>query len=167
MRFLTLRDQFTRTIVGFGLQAAPLDGVALCRMFNQAIAGQGLPARLSLDHDPLFTFQRWQANLRILEIEEIQTVPYAPVSHPFIERFIGTLAPESIWTTVFSGTSMTWKRSWRLSGVITTGRVRTKGWRATRRRKRRTLKGPNLPTSTTTPGSRTAMGYSNCQSPHE
>src|ERR1017187_6493470 len=78
----------------FGLQAAPLDGVALCRMFNQAIAGQGLPARLSLNHDPLFTFQRWQANLRLLEIEAIQTVPYAPVSHPFIERLIGTLRRE-------------------------------------------------------------------------
>ena len=63
-------------------------------MFNQAIAGQGLPARLSLDHDPLFTFQRWQANLRLLEIEAIQTVPYAPVSHPFVERLIGTLRRE-------------------------------------------------------------------------
>ena len=77
------------------------------------------------------------------------------------------LCVESIWTTVFSGTSMTWKRSWRLSGVITTGRVRTKGWRATRRRKRRALESPNLPTSTITLGSRTVMGYSNCQSPHE
>jgi putative transposase len=90
---LVVMDQFTRTIVGFGLQAGPVDGVALCRMFNQAIADQGLPARLSLDHDPLFTFKRWQANLRILEIEAIQTVPYAPVSHPFIERLIGTLRP--------------------------------------------------------------------------
>ena len=40
---LVVMDQFTRTIVGFGLQAGPVDGVALCRMFNQAIAGQGLP----------------------------------------------------------------------------------------------------------------------------
>ena len=42
--------------------------MALCRMFNQAISGQGLPVRLSLDHDPLFEFQRWQANLRILGV---------------------------------------------------------------------------------------------------
>jgi putative transposase len=90
---LVVMDQFTRTIVGFGLQVGPVDGVALCRMFNQAIADQGLPARLSLDHDPLFAFRRWQANLRILEIEAIQTVPYAPVSHPFIQRLIGTLRP--------------------------------------------------------------------------
>jgi hypothetical protein len=58
------------------------------------LRGQGLPALLSLDHDPLFTFQRWQANLRLLEIEAIQTVPYAPVSHPFIECLIGTLRRE-------------------------------------------------------------------------
>jgi hypothetical protein len=38
-------------------------------MFNRAICGQGLPVRLSFDHDPLFQFQRWQANLRVLGIE--------------------------------------------------------------------------------------------------
>jgi uncharacterized protein YbjT (DUF2867 family) len=43
-----------------------------------------------LDHDPLFGFARWQANMRILEIEPIQTVPYVPRSHPFIKRLIGT-----------------------------------------------------------------------------
>jgi putative transposase len=63
-------------------------------MFNQAIAGQGLPGRLSLHHDPLFGFARWQANLRILEVEPIKTVPYVPRSHPFIERLIGTIRRE-------------------------------------------------------------------------
>ena len=29
-------------------------------------------------------------DLRILEIDEIKTVPYVPLSHPFIERLIGT-----------------------------------------------------------------------------
>jgi hypothetical protein len=28
-------------------------------------------------------------NLRVLEIEEIKSVPYTPVSHPFVERLIG------------------------------------------------------------------------------
>jgi len=46
------------------------------------------------DHDPLFRFHRWLANLRVLEIEEIKSVPYAPVSHPFVERLIGTLRRE-------------------------------------------------------------------------
>ena len=65
---LVVMDQFTRRIVGFGVQAIAVDGPALCRMFNQAISGQGLPTRLSTDHDPLFQFHRWQANLRILEV---------------------------------------------------------------------------------------------------
>jgi len=36
---LVVMDQFTRRIVGFGVQAAALDGPGLCRMFNQAISG--------------------------------------------------------------------------------------------------------------------------------
>jgi putative transposase len=73
----------------------------LCRMFNQAIAGQGLPVRLSLDHHPLFCFERWKANLRILEIETIRTVPHVPVSHPFIERLVGTIRREYLDAVLF------------------------------------------------------------------
>jgi putative transposase len=36
----------------------------------------------------------WLANLRVLEINEIKSVPPVPVSHPFIERLIGTLRRE-------------------------------------------------------------------------
>jgi putative transposase len=53
-----------------------------------------LPVRLSFDHDPLYRFQRWQANLRILEGETVQTVPRVPRSHPFVERLIGSLRRE-------------------------------------------------------------------------
>src|SRR5438132_10492643 len=49
---------------------------------------------LSTDHDPLFRFHRWLANLRVLEIDEIKSVPYASVSHPFVERLIGTIRRE-------------------------------------------------------------------------
>ena len=91
---LIVMDQFTRRIVGFGVQAVAVDGPALCRMFNQAISGQGLPKRLSTDRDPLFRFHRWQANLRILGVETVQTVPQVPWSHPFIERLIGTIRRE-------------------------------------------------------------------------
>src|SRR5215467_13901536 len=38
---LVVMDQFTRRIVGFGIHAGIVDGVALCRMFNRAIRGQG------------------------------------------------------------------------------------------------------------------------------
>jgi putative transposase len=72
---LVVMDQLTRRIIGFVVQAVAVDGPALCRMFNQAIAGQGLPQRLSFDHDPLFKFERWQANLRVLKIESVRSVP--------------------------------------------------------------------------------------------
>jgi putative transposase len=102
---LVVMDQSTRRIIGFGVQAGTVDGVALCRMFNRAIRGQRqLPNYLSSDNDPLYRFHQWQANLRILEVTEIKTVPYVPVSHPFVERLIGTLRREYLdhmlfWTT--------------------------------------------------------------------
>ena len=58
---------------------------------------QGLPTRLSTDHDPLFQFHRWPANLRLLDVERVQTVPLVPWSHPFVEQLIGTLSAGSIW----------------------------------------------------------------------
>ena len=87
-------DVFSRRIIGFGVEPADIDGVSLCRMFKHAVAGQLLPKRLSCDHDPLLRFHRWLANLRVLEIEEIKSVPWAPVSHPFVERLIGTIRRE-------------------------------------------------------------------------
>jgi hypothetical protein len=42
----------------------------------------------------LFEFHRWKANLRILDIGEIKTVPYVPLSQPFVERVIGTVRRE-------------------------------------------------------------------------
>ena len=65
-------DVFSRRIIGFGGGAANLDGTQVCRMFNQAIAKQSPPKYLSSDHDPLFRYQRWRANLWVLEIEEIK-----------------------------------------------------------------------------------------------
>ena len=91
---LLVMDQFTRRIVGFGVHAGEVDGVALCRMFNTAISTQGTPHYLSSDNDPLFRFHQWKANLRILEIEKIKSIPYTPISHPFIERLIGTVRRE-------------------------------------------------------------------------
>jgi hypothetical protein len=60
-----------------------VDGVALCRMFHRAIRGHSLPKYLSSDHDPLYRFHQWQANLRVLDITEVKSVPYEPLSHPF------------------------------------------------------------------------------------
>ena len=98
---LLVMDVFTRRIVGFGIEKANIDGVSVCRMFNQAISSEHLPKRISTDHDPLFRFHRWLANLRVLEIEELKSVPYTPVSHPFVERLIGTIRREYLDHTFF------------------------------------------------------------------
>src|SRR6516162_1239605 len=92
---LVVMDQYTRRIIGFGVHAGTVDGGALCRMFNRAIRGQRrMPNFLSSDNDPLYRFNQWQANLRILDVTEIKSVPYVPVSHPFVERLIGTVRRE-------------------------------------------------------------------------
>ena len=49
----------------------------------------------------MYRFSRWQQNLRILDVQEIKTVPYAPLSHPFVERLIGTIRRECLDRTLF------------------------------------------------------------------
>src|SRR5258708_5388689 len=92
---MLVMDVFTPRIIGFSISPTSIDGMSVCRMFNCATAGQPKPKYLSTDHDPLFRFHRWLANLRVLEIEEIKSIPSAPVSHPFVERLIGTIRRES------------------------------------------------------------------------
>ena len=70
-------------------------------MFRHAIRGQSPPKYLSSDHDPLYRFHQWQANLRVLEVTEIKTVPYVALSHPFVERLIGTIRREYLDRTLF------------------------------------------------------------------
>ena len=91
---MVVMDIFTRRIIGFGVSAANLDGIRVCRMFNRAVARQPSPRHLSSDHDPLFRSHRWRANLRLLEVEEIKTIPGTPRSHAFVERLIGTIRRE-------------------------------------------------------------------------
>ena len=78
-------DKYSRRIIGFGVHAGTVDHVALCRMFNRAI--------------------RWQLEmpkyLRVLEVTEIKKVPYVPLSHPLVERLIGTLRRECLDRTLF------------------------------------------------------------------
>ncbi len=102
---LVVMDHFTRRIIGLAVHVGDVDGVALCRMFNKVITGITPPKYLSSDNDPLFEYHRCQANLRVLEVDEIKAVPEVPVSHPFIERLIGTIRREFLdyilfWNTV-------------------------------------------------------------------
>jgi len=99
---LVVMDQFMRQIIGFGVHPAhAMDGRALCRLFHHATSRKGLPDSLSSDHDPVFRFHQWQANLRILGIHEVKTIPFVPVSHPFVERLIGTIRREYLDQILF------------------------------------------------------------------
>ena len=98
---MVVMDQYTRRIIGFGVHAGNVDGPTLCRMFNDATSGHGWPERLNSDNDPLFQYHRWKANLRVLEIEEIKSLPHVPMSHPFVERLIGNVRRELLDQTFF------------------------------------------------------------------
>ena len=39
--------------------------------------------------------------MRILEIEEIKSLPHVPMSHPFVERLIGSIRRELLDQTLF------------------------------------------------------------------
>jgi putative transposase len=130
---LVVMDQYTRRIIGFGVHAGTVDGVALCRMFNHAIRWQlWMPNYLSSDNDPLYRFHQWQANLRILEVTEIKSIPYVPLSHPFVERLIGTLRREYLDHTLFWTTAIS-KTSCSISGRTSTTIARIPHWKGERR----------------------------------
>jgi putative transposase len=76
-------------------------GPTLCRMFNDATSGHDWPKYISSDNDPLFQSHRWKANLCVLEIDEIKSLPHVPMSHPFVERLIGSIRRELLDQTLF------------------------------------------------------------------
>lgn len=94
-------DHYTRRIIGFAVHAGVLDGPNVCRMFHRIIAGTHRPRYLSSDNNPLFRYHQWKANLRILDIKEVKTVPYVPLSHPFVERLVGSVRREFLDQTPF------------------------------------------------------------------
>jgi putative transposase len=98
---LLVMDQFTRRIIGFAVHAGIVDGPALCRMFNRAVRGHPMPRFLSSDHNPLYRYHRWRANMRIRKITPVKNIPYLPLSHPFVERLIGTVRRECQDKTLF------------------------------------------------------------------
>ena len=149
-------DVFTRRIIGFGVERADVDGVAVCRMFNRAIARQPLPKHISTDHDPLFRFHRWLANLRVLEIE-IKTIPHVPVSHPFVERLIGTIRRELL-DRMFFWNAAIWSGSCRNSAASTTAVAFISRLAVVRRMKRRVRHALALPRSIHIDGRRIAKG---------
>jgi hypothetical protein len=44
---------------------------------------------------------RWKANLRVLDIKELKSLQHVPMSHPFVERLIGSIRRELLDHTLF------------------------------------------------------------------
>ena len=92
---MVVMDRSTRRIIGFAVCVGTPDGPTRCRTLGEVVDREGLlPKSLGSDHHPLFEFHRWKANLRVLEINEVKTVPNVLISHPFVERLIGTIRRE-------------------------------------------------------------------------
>ncbi len=98
---LVVMDVWSRKIIGFLTHAGTVDGPMICRMFNRIVSKQNPPHYISTDNDPLFQFHRWKANLRIMEIKEVKSIPFTPISHPYVERIIGTIRRECLDQTLF------------------------------------------------------------------
>jgi transposase InsO family protein len=99
---MVVMDQYSRRIVGYAaMKADALTGEDICCMFNRILADLQPPKRLSHDNDQLFYFHRWQTNMDILEVREIWSVPYVPMSHPYVERLIGTTRREFLDRILF------------------------------------------------------------------
>jgi len=82
---------------------------------------------LSCCMEPLFRFHRWRANLRILDIEELEFVAFVPCSHTFIEQLIGTLRHEYLDQT-FSWNGLDLHRRLIDSPPTTTSDVSMPDW---------------------------------------
>ena len=89
----------------FGIKVSCFSVGRIIRKYNKSHPGDNGPSWLTfIGHmkDSLwFEFHHWQANLRIIDVDEIKSVPGNPTSHPFIERVIGTCRREVLDHTLF------------------------------------------------------------------
>jgi len=95
-------------------------------MFKQAIPGAAVPKYLSSDHDPLYLFHQWQANLRVLEVQEIKTVPYVPLLAS-VRGETNRNAAGTTWTKRYSEPQRIWSRNSAFSRIISIYSVCSEG----------------------------------------
>jgi hypothetical protein len=151
------RHQLASAHRGCGVHRGAVDGVALCRVFNHATRGQSLPKYVSTDQDPLYRFHQWQANLRILNIREIKTVPYVPRSHPVVARLIGTIRRECLDRVLFWTAADLERTLVEFQRYTTTSIARIRGRQGVRRRRAR-IQPARGRVSAPIGGSRTVVG---------
>jgi len=105
---------------------------------------------------PLYRFHQWQANLRLLYIQAIKTVPCVPRSHPVVERLIGTVRREYLDRLLFWTAADLERKLVEFQQYSNEHRTHT-GLQGARRRRARTP--PALgPVSERIGGSRTVVG---------
>ena len=138
----------------FGLLLASLPDSAGALWQQLRLAKGTLPGILHyLAHDPLFQFQQWQANLRILQVGASQTMLYVPVSNPYIVRLIGPLRRE-YWDRVLFWRQRNLEQKLEVSKIIAIGTASAKDWQAKPLTKWPTPRPhANRPTCGNTPGS--------------
>ena len=163
---MVVMDQHTRRIVGFAVGCGSPDGTTVRRMLRHIIFGSAPPTYLSSDHDPLFKYHRWKSNLRILGVKGIKTVPFVPISHPFVERLVGTVRREYLDQTPFWN-ARTSNENWTRSRNITTAIGCIRGSRDKCPRRELAAKTSQQLASLTTGGNLTAAAYFNYQWPLE
>jgi len=100
--------------------------------------------------------------LRILEVDEIKSIPYAPVSHPFVERLIGTIRREFL-DQVLIWNAVDLERKLEESGFITTTIAFTSRSMAALRESVLANRRPPPPSLTATPGGAIAAVCSRCR----
>ena len=94
---MVVMDVFTRRIIGFGVERViPLRlGLPDVQPDHRRKVASSAP---ELRPRPIISFPSLAANLRTLEVEEIKSIPYVPVSDPFVERLIGTIRRKFLTT---------------------------------------------------------------------
>ena len=88
-------------------------------MFNQVISDADPPVTLSSDNDPLFKSHRWQANLRILDVDEVKPIPIHQCPTLLLSGSFGQ-SGENISTTFLSGILSIWIENSTSSKITTT-----------------------------------------------
>ena len=116
---MVVLDQYTRRIVGFAVCQGSPDGPTVCRMLFHIICGSAPPTYLSSDHDPLFEYHRWKANLRILGVKEVKRFPLHRFHTHSWNVWLGR-SGANISTRCRFGTSTTSNENWTRSRNITT-----------------------------------------------
>ena len=105
---LVVIDVFTRRIIGIGIGGEYIDGVAVYRMFNQAIAGQTPPARISGSR-VLLEFDRSSPQARQLRrLLQRHSCPPLPQRHHARESRRTPLIIESEPGLLCLGTALQW-----------------------------------------------------------